>query len=349
MAEKMEKVLSEREESVLDVIVQDYVAAAEPSGSRTISKKSGLLLSPATIRNVLADLEEKGLVTQPHTSSARIPTDTGYRYYVDHLIRLFQLSGEEKEEIEKKLDVLTGTFEEVASLTSKILSSLSSELSVVLSPRFNQGVFKRLNIVEIADKKVMLLLTIESGLINSIMVEAETRFTPSALQDAVEFLNARLGGRKLSEIECNLKEMVRTDDAGKLGIVRLFTEKAADLFNFPEGRALFADGALGLLQQPEFTDKDALTAIIELIESKKVLIHLLDQREPREGVLVTIGEENKEGELKSYSIVTSTYNIKDDRGTLGVIGPTRMAYPKLISVVDYTAKVLSRKLSGKER
>lgn len=345
----MEKTLTDREESVLSLIVQDYVAQAEPSGSRIISKKGGLLLSPATIRNVISDLEEKGLVTQPHTSAGRIPTDKGYRYYVDNLIKLFALTDQEKEGIERKIEVLSGSFDEVASLASKVLSSVSSELGVILSPRFRQGVFKRLTIAEIAEKRVMLILTIESGLINSLMVEAETRLGAGELQAAAEFINERLSGRKLAEIEKNLAEMVFTDDSRTIGIVRIFTENAADLFSFPDSRSLFADGARELLLQPEFTDQRKVEAIVEFLENKKMLIHVLDQRELKDGVLVTIGAENEAGQFKSYSIVTSNYNIREDKGTLGVIGPTRMPYPKLISVVDYTAKMLSRKLSNMEK
>ncbi|OGS33268.1 MAG: heat-inducible transcription repressor HrcA [Elusimicrobia bacterium RIFOXYB2_FULL_49_7] len=344
----MEKVLSEREESVLSAIVQDYVTAAEPAGSRLISKSSGLMLSPATIRNVVADLEEKGMVSQPHPSAGRIPTDVGYRYYVDHLIRLFELSNQEKGLLEEKLDHIVGSFEEVAAMASKVLSSMSRELGVILTPRLGQGIFRRLNILEISGKRIMLVLTIESGLINSIMVEAESVHPPEELQAAANFINERLGGRKIAEIELKLKEMIYSEDEKTLGIVRLFLNNARDLFTFPEARSLFADGASQLLIQPEFSDKQRIEAIIELIENKKMLIHLLDSRECRDGIWVTIGGENEAGEFKSYSLVTSSYRVNEDKGTLGVLGPTRMAYPKLISVVDYTAKILTRKFSGKE-
>jgi heat-inducible transcriptional repressor len=338
-----EKVLTDREACVLSTIVQDYVLQAEPAGSRAISKKSGLALSPATIRNIVSDLEERGYVDQPHTSAGRMPTDKGYRYYVDHLIGMAGLSSLEKEAIERQYEQVSGGFEEIARATCRMLASLSSELGVVLSPRFYSGTFRRLNIVEIAEKRVMLVLSIETGLINTLMVEAETAFPARELEAAAGFLNERLSGKKLSDIEKNLNEMVRTDDEKKTGIIRLFVEHSDQLFKFPEDKILVTNGTTNMLGQPEFLDKARLETIIELIEDKKVLVHLFDGRKLREGVFVTIGGENEEGRFKSLSIVTSSYSLQNISGTLGVLGPTRMPYPKLISLVDYVAKVISQK------
>jgi len=336
--------LSEREAIILNAIVRDYVVTAEPTGSRTISKQGEVNLSPASIRIILADLEEKGMVSQPHTSAGRIPTDKGYRFYVDNLVDLAELSNQEKEGIESQIEMAANGFEEVANVTCRMLSSLSQELGVVLAPRFYEGLFRKLEIVEIADNKTMLILSIKSGLVNTIMVEMKTEYKGEVLQNACEFINERLSGKKLSDIKGNLQELIQTDDEAKLGIVRMFTQNAEDRFNFSDDKTIHTGGATQLLVQPEFSEKDRLEAVVEMVENKNTLIHLFDKRDLKKGVFVTIGGENSHGELSSYSVVTSSYTVGNVRGTLGIVGPTRMPYPKLISVVDYTAKVLSKKL-----
>ncbi len=338
--------LTDREETVLGTIIRDYMVMASPEGSRMLSKKSGLDLSPASIRNIVSDLEEKGYVEQPHTSAGRIPTDKGYRYYVDYLIQLSELTGQEKESIEMQFDVKTGSFEAVAAVTSRILSSLSHQLGLVLSPRFYNGVFRKLSVIEVAEKKLMLVLTIESGLVNSIVVEVEFTFSSAEISVAVDFINQRLSGRKLSDIEQYLSEMMHTDDKEKVGIIRLFTDNYSDLSNFPIDKIIHLSGTSNIIGQPEFEKKKNIEAVIELLENKEMLIHILENKNLKAGVNVTIGHENPEESLSSYSLVSSNYQVGDVTGALGVIGPKRMVYHKLIPVVSYTAGILSKKYSS---
>jgi heat-inducible transcriptional repressor len=335
--------LTERERKVLSTIIRDYLVMAEPEGSRVLSRKSGLDLSPASIRNILSDLEEKGLVEQPHTSAARVPTDKGYRYYVDYLIELSELSGEDKSMISRQFETLPGGFEAVAAAASRILSSLSHQLGLVLSPRLNTGAFRRLSVMEVAEKRLMLVLTIESGLVNSIMVELEMELPATELQSAVDFINQRLAGRKLADIQQNLAEMVYTDDKEKVGTIRLFLDNYESLSDFPLDKIIHLSGTTNILGQPEFGRKEDLEAVIELMEDREMLVHVLDKRKLKEGVYVTIGGENTDGQFRSYSIVSSSYNVGGVTGALGIIGPRRMAYPKLIPVVGYTAELLSKK------
>jgi len=337
------EILTEREQCILGTIIREYMIMALPEGSRMLSKKSGLDLSPASIRNIVSDLEERGYVEQPHTSAGRIPTDKGYRYYVDNLIELSELTGEEKENIDSQFDMKAGSFEALAGVTSKVLSSLSHQLGLVLSPRVHNGVFGRLSVIEMAEMRLMLVLTIESGLVNSIMVEVETQFTQRELQAAVEFINQRLCGRKLSDIESSLAETMRTDDKDKIGVIRLFVDNYENLSDFPVDKIIHMSGTQNILGQPEFEKKEDLEAIIELMENKEMLVHLLDKRKLKEGVYVTIGGENDDGHFNSYSIVSSRYQIGDVTGALGIIGPKRMVYPKLIPVVAYAAQTLSKK------
>ena len=335
--------LSERERTILSTIIRDYLVMAEPEGSRVLSRKSGLDLSPASIRNIVSDLEDKGLVEQPHTSAARVPTDKGYRYYVDYLVELSELTGEEKGKIEKQCESAPGGFESVAAATARILSSLSHQLGLVLSPRMYTGVFRKLSILEVAEKKLMMVLTIESGLLNSIMVEVETELPAEGLKAAVDFINQRLAGRKLADIQLHLAEMIFTDDQEKIGTIRLFVDKYQSLSDFPVDKIIHLSGAANILGQPEFGKKEEIEAIVELMEDKEMLIHLLDKRKLKEGVYVTIGGENTDGQFRSYSIVSSSYNVGGVSGAVGIIGPRRMAYSRLIPVVGYTAEVLSKK------
>ncbi|MFH0918924.1 MAG: heat-inducible transcriptional repressor HrcA [Fibrobacterota bacterium] len=338
-----QNILTERESTILDTIVRDYVVMAEPEGSRAISRKSGLELSAATVRNVISDLAEKGFVEQLHTSAGRIPTDKGYRYYVDHLIELSELSNEEKDSIEKRYDLAAGSFEELAGITSRILSGLSRQLGLVLSPRLHNGVFRRLSIVEVAEHRLLLVLAVESGLINTIIVEVRTAFSSRELQAAAEFINSRLSGRMLEDIQAHLPEMMHTDDPEKIGVIRLFLDRFEDLSNFPVDKILHLSGASHILEQPEFGKKEDVEAVIELMENKEMLVHLLDKRKQREGVYITIGGENADGGFRSYSIVSSRYTIGGVPGAVGIIGPRRMPYPKLIPVVSYTAEVLAKR------
>jgi heat-inducible transcriptional repressor len=335
--------LSEREQTILATLVRDYVVMAEPEGSRAISRNSGLDLSPATIRNVISDLAEKGFVEQLHTSAGRIPTDKGYRYYVDHLIELSELSSTEKESIEQKYDLTAGSFEELAGVTSRILSSLSRQLGLVLTPGLQNGVFRKLSLLEVAENRLMLVLTVDSGFVNTIMVEVKSAFSSLELQRASEFINERLSGRRLSDIQAHLPEMIYTDDREKIGVIRLFIDHFDSLSVFPVDKILHLSGTSNILEQPEFLKKENLEAIIELMENKEMLVHLLDKRKLREGVYITIGGENTDGDFKSYSIVSSRYTIGNVVGTVGIIGPRRMPYSKLIPVVSYTAQVLSKK------
>ncbi|MBL8028565.1 MAG: heat-inducible transcription repressor HrcA [Fibrobacteres bacterium] len=335
--------LNDREQKVLETIVRDFMVMGEPEGSRAISRKSGLELSPASIRNVISDLEEKGFVEPLHTSSGRVPTDKGYRFYVDNLVEMSILSNEQKDKIEQQVEATAGSIDEIARATSRILSSLSKQLGLVLSPRFDSGIFHRLTVAEVSEKRYVLVLAIESGLVNTVVAEVESPIGRNELEDAVAFINQRLSGRKLLDIQKHLAEMIYTDDSNKLGLVRLFIRNYENLSAFPVDKILHLAGTGNIINQPEFIRKENLEAVIELVENKEMLIHLFENRKNHNGVYVTIGAENSDGELKAYTILSAKYTIGGEAGALGIIGPRRLEYPRIIPMIDYAARMISRK------
>ncbi len=334
--------LDTRQHAILEAIVQEFISHALPVGSRSISKKEAINLSPATIRNVMSDLEEIGFIKQPHTSAGRIPTDMGYRYYVDYLMKQVTLAEEEKEIINSSI-IQSNEVEEVLEYASRALGKVTKQLGIALSPKFEEGVFKKMEIVKISANRMLLVLELKSGVVKTITAEMNTELDNSKISIISNILNERLSDKKISDIQETLQE--RLESIGNkefLGTIRLFVPSIKHLFDVTARQKLHTGGIPIILSQPEFIDKTGIEAIIELLENKNTLIHTLSGRNNERGTCITIGGENNEGDFSSFSIVTSNYTVGNTSGTLGVIGPTRMPYPKLVSAIDYTVKVLEQ-------
>lgn len=338
---EQKKQLNDREHAILSAIVYKYILDAEPVSSRALSKQTGLGLSPASIRNVMSDLEEKGYLKQPHTSAGRIPTDEGYRRYVDSLSHLEELSAQEKQSIKSSVAHVRDV-DEVLSVTSQALGRVTHQLGLALSPRFVDGRFEKLDFISLSDRKVLLVLALQSGIVRSLVVEMESDLSPGKLATICAVLNERFAGLTVAEIQTSLSERMSGMyfDEKTMGVIRLFIPSIEHLFENTLQTHLHTSVMPVALHQPEFLDRSMLSAIMELVGDSKVLIHLLDRRKKENRVSITIGGENEDGQFKSFSIVTSDYRIGSMVGTLGVIGPTRMPYPKLISAVDYTARIV---------
>ncbi len=333
--------LNDREQAILGAIVQQYVVNAEPVSSRNLSKHAGMGLSPASIRNVMSDLEEKGFLRQPHTSAGRVPTDDGYRYYVDSLAGIEDLSAQEKQTIGTAVAHVSDV-EEILGVTSQALGKVTHQLGIALSPRFGDAIFEKFDFVALAQRRVLLVLALQSGIVRSMVVETESDLGSDKLATICSILNERFAGQKIAEIQASLAQRVAGADLDEkwVGAIRLFIPAIEHLFENTIQTRLHASAAPVVLRQPEFADRSMFGAIMELLENETVLIHLLSRRGKEDGVTITIGGENEGGQFKSFSIVTSNYHIGSMTGTLGIIGPTRMPYPKLISAVDYTARVI---------
>jgi heat-inducible transcriptional repressor len=338
--------LSYRENEVLGLILKNFISTAEPSGSRLLSRMGSLGLSPASIRNIMFDLEEQGYLSQPHISAGRQPTDKGYRHYVNYLMQLESLTAQEQHLIQEAVDRYSAFSDSLLNILAKVVASVSRQLGVVLAPRFQEGIFHRIHFVPVAEGKVMVVLTIGSGLANTLILEMESRLKADDLQKAANYINEKLGGQRLQDLSGRIGETLQEPPAEvPTALVRLFVENAEYLFKFPVSQEIFIDGTTQIMAQPEFQGEKSVRAIIELIEERELLIHCFEQEERRKGVCVTIGAENQEGQLKPYSIVTAQYRIGEVEGALGVMGPTRMPYNKLVPLVEYTSQILSEHFS----
>lgn len=337
--------LSPREESVLEALIRHYITTADPVGSRTISNRYMQDLSPATVRNVMQDLEEIGLVEQPHISAGRVPTDKGYRLYVDSLLKPEKLTSEERENIRKQIHLDFAAVEEILSQTSKVLGQVSMELGVAIAPRFEQGILTRVELIPVAEKKIMIVLAVKSGLVRTILVEAELSLQENLIEETRQVLNEKLCGLTLGQVRKTVSERLRDTKVGDARLIRLFLESTDEILKAVEIDQVHLGGAQNVLNQPEFQNPEKLQNFIRLMEEKKLLAELVSSHRLKEGITITIGTESEKGEMASLSVVTSAYQAGKVKGTIGVIGPTRMPYSKLISIVDYTAQALSQVLS----
>ena len=346
MAQREREQLSDREQQILRIVVDSFIRTGSPVGSRTLARQYPIGLSPASIRNTMSDLEEMGLLDHPHTSAGRVPTESGYRLYVDDLMGIPHLPPEDQEILVTEMNRLAREGDEVWREGSRLLGQLSNLLGVVLTPKLSTGVFKRLDVVPLSSTRAMFVISIVSGLVKTIVLEVDFELGTTALDRVVSMLNERLSGLTLEEIRKTLVERVRglpDDQSGLVGVVMknvdiLFDEVA-------EARRLTYSGTQNILTQPEFQEPAEVMRMIDLLERKDIIVHLIErpatESDDGDGVSVRIGAENEEQEAARYSIVTAEYRIGQASGSIGVIGPTRMDYARMIALVEQMGRLLS--------
>ena len=332
--------LSEREQRVFLSIVQSFVATAEPVGSRYLAKKFELNLSPSSIRNVMNDLEEMGLVEQPHTSAGRIPTNSGFREYVNNLGIAPELNFAEKKSIVQRLSMVSQDVDLISDRASQVLSDISSQLGIVLSPRFDNGIVDRIDLVQISENRILFVLEIRSGLAKSVMVEIEDDIPGGLLEATVRLLNERLCGLTVQELKLSMIERFSDIEKDSREIIKMIGKRAIGVVNSDSLKSFHLAGIKDVMSHPEFGTTDRVGTILELIDRKDLLVRVLSDNQ-QEGVSIIIGEENQESLMKHCSVITTTYKYRDAVGTIGVIGPTRMEYDKVIALVQFMADTLS--------
>jgi heat-inducible transcriptional repressor len=334
--------LTEREHLVLEAIVRNYILKAEPTSSRYLSRQSGFDLCSASIRNVMSDLEERGYISHPHTSAGRIPTDIGYRYYVDRLMAFTELPDEKKRQIRNALiTVDPSDLHVLLEAASRALSRSTNQLGVILSPRLNAGVLRQLYIIQIGENRFVLNIAFDVGFVKTMLLEFETEIPHERLECACRILTSKFKGKTLSDM-CTAADTAAWDDVPDfdLGAVRLLVPSIRKMMRNEEAGKVFTEGQTNILLQPEFFDRERVGAVIEILEEKNLLMHLFQTMGDEDRVVVSIGGENSEGQLASFSVIKTSYTMGNMTGSLGVIGPKRMPYPLLISAVKYTAGVL---------
>lgn len=343
----MEAGLSKRDRTVLQSLVQTYVVTAAPVGSRTICRRYHLGLSPATVRNTMMDLEEMGYLWQPHTSAGRVPTDKGYRFYVDTLMSLEELSQEEKDRIRARVEALIKErgVEEILEQIAKVIADISLQLGVVLSPQFERGILHKIELVSLTERKFLLVLTIRSGLVKTMVMSVQSRIKPDEMAETARILNERLSGLTVGEIRRSIKDRMRSASRGASDLIRLFVEEAEELFDFATPENLHVGGTTHMLDQPEFRELRNIAPLMELLEERAPILDLLEERIDRESPYITIGAENSPDPMQVCSLLTSRYRVGNVAGVIGIMGPTRMPYSRLVALVTYMAELTSELLN----
>lgn len=336
--------LSEREKQVLYNLITHYIGSADPVGSRVIANRFRMGLSSATIRNTLQDLEELGLVEQPHTSAGRIPTDLGYRVYVDFLLKPNQLTQVEKEAIRDAVLKEGRSVDAILGQTSRVLGDITKELGVTIAPRFEEGVLKRLELIPITSERIMVVVVVRSGLARSVIIEIEAAISESSLREVEAVLNERLVGLTLGEIRRTISD--RLADVSKGGrLVKLLLDSENKIWTDLAPENIRIAGVDHLLKQPEFSDLGKISELVKILENGHLLNDFLKDAHDA-GLVILIGSENKYADIMKCSLVASSYRIGKITGAIGIIGPTRMPYSKLVSVVEHTARTITEVLSG---
>ena len=338
--------LNKREQKILMLIIDEFVEIALPVSSSSLCKRHDLGFSSATVRNVMVDLENKGLIFQPHVSAGRIPTDSGYRIYVDSLMSVGKLSPSERRNVLRKLKKVSNDVNQILEKASKILSEISNQLGIVLLPRYYEGIFRKLELVPISTCRTLLVIQIKSGLVKTIMLELDFEISREILEATSSVLNERLHGLRLSEIKKSINNRLKNVSIGHTSLIDYFRSSVEELFDFDNWEDYYFGGARNILRQPEFTRVSKFDNLMEILENKPNMIQFLDGLSDKQPIKISIGKEISEKKLSSFSVVTSNYQIGNVRGIIGIIGPTRMDYSRMVSIVNYMSQAISNTASN---
>jgi len=337
--------LSERSREIFRRIVDGYVATGEPVGSRTLSRMLGQNLSPATIRNVMADLEDAGLLYAPHTSAGRLPTEAGLRLFVHGLLEIGRLGEDERRNIESLCVARGKSLSQALEEATAALSGLSHCAGLVVVPKQDRPL-KHLEFVHLGSGRALVVLVTEDGLVENRVIEMPVGLPPSALVSASNYLNARLVGRTIEEARIAIEAEVRSNQAQLDELTsRLVATGLASWAGGGEGSALIVRGQANLLEDvTALADLERLRALFEMLETRETMLRLLDASKQGEGVQIFIGAESQLFGVAGCSMIIAPYQNSREQivGAIGVIGPTRINYARIIPMVDYTAKVIGR-------
>ncbi len=335
--------LDQRAQILLKTLVEHYISDGQPVGSRTLSKCSGLDLSPASIRNVMSDLEEMGFIASPHTSAGRIPTPQGYRLFVDTLLTVQPLQHTEILRLENKLQ--SPDPQELIDATANLLSELTRFAGVVMIPRRRSVAFRHLEFVPLSEKRILLIIVAADGNVQNRIVMAERAFTHSELTEAANFFNQHFSGQTFDEVRLKLNAELRQMQSDITRLMAAAIETGNRINNDDDGLVLAGESKLFNVTDLS-SNITSLRKLFEVFENRTSLLQLLDNSQRAEGVQIFIGGESGYSPLDECSMVTAPYDVDGEVvGTLGVIGPTRMAYERVIPIVDITARLLSNALS----
>ncbi len=336
--------LNERSREIFRVIVDGYVATGDPVGSRTLSRRLGQNLSPATIRNVMADLEEAGLLYAPHTSAGRLPTEAGLRLFVHGLLEIGRLAEDEQRSIESLCAARGKSLSQALEEATSALSGLSHCAGIVVVPK-QERPLKHLEFVHLGPGRTLVVRVTEDGLVENRGIELPLGLPPAALIAASNYLNSRLIGRTIEEAQAEIVEEIASNKAQLDELTSKLVAAGLASWAGGEGSALIVRGQANLLEDvTALTDLERLRALFEMLETRETMLRLLDASKQGEGVQIFIGAESHLFGITGCSVVIAPYHNSREQivGAIGVIGPTRLNYARIIPMVDYTAKVIGR-------
>ncbi|MGQ9570583.1 MAG: heat-inducible transcriptional repressor HrcA [Thermodesulfovibrionales bacterium] len=340
------KMLDERSKKILCAVVQDYINLNYPVGSRTVARKYSLGISPATIRNIMADLEEMGFLKQPHTSAGRIPTDMGYRFYVDSLISEKRYRDRELlKDLYTRLEDLKDNIDTLFSETTRTISMLSQYLGVAMSTKPDIFTLKKVKLFQYSQGVVLITLFTDEGIIKNKFVSLDLDFSQKDFNKISDYLNSEFSGHTINEIR---RKILYEMSKEKMMWDKLISEaiKICQRAFFSLQCELFISGLSSVLELPDFADLQKIKELSRAIEEKHAIIKLLDKLSELDGVQIIIGSENSIGEMKDFSVIVSACRDEDKTvGAIGIVGPTRMNYSKAISIVDTAARFITKILT----
>jgi len=340
--------LEERTKQILTSVINEYVLTAEPVGSRKLAKKYNINLSSATIRNVMSDLEDLGLLHQPHTSAGRIPTEKALRFYVNSILKVKDLKLREKDRIRKRYQFSELETSDIIKQTSEVLSVLSHQMSIISAPKIIGTVLKHIEFIKISTNRILVIFVSQSGFVQNRIVVDQEDISQDELDKYTNYLGDILVGISLEEVREKLDEEMQKE---KIAYDQLLS-KALQLSKKALGEELepelYMGGKINLFESPEFSEVGRMKTLLQALEEKNLLLTLLDKTMDAEGVQIFIGSEVQLSDMQTLSIITSPYRQgKNVVGALGIIGPTRMDYLKLIPIVEYSAQLVTEFLNAK--
>ncbi|MFD2172139.1 heat-inducible transcriptional repressor HrcA [Tumebacillus lipolyticus] len=340
--------LTDRQKIILQVLIDDYILTAEPVGSRAISKRPDMSISPATIRNEMSDLEELGYLEQPHTSAGRVPSQKGYRFYVDHLLNLASAPDDDPHGLRVEFLQRIDQMEQVVQQAATILSSLTNYTSIVLGPKVSTAKLRQIQLVPLQDRKAVAIIVMDNGHVENRMVTIPEGIAVESVQHYIELLNRKLVGVSMPELKMRLHREIATE-------LKRYSEQfesAMTLFDqMVEGQEsdlskVYLGGTTKILNQPEFRNVEKLKPLLDLFEHTEDLVRLVDPFGLKPGIQIRIGQENEHETIHNCSLITASYSIDGKPvGTIGVLGPTRMDYGRTIAVIRGLANNLSSLLT----
>ena len=338
--------MDDRKKRILQAVTDDYINTAEPVGSRTIARKYDLGISPATIRNEMADLEESGYLEQPHVSAGRIPSQKGYRFYVDFIMQAKDISQEEKVRIRRRLEERKRELDLITEETARILAQLSSYASFVLSPVSKAAILKRLELVQVDPHLALVVLVVDPGFVRTHLVMTERQLRPDQLAQINAYLNSRLRDIPLSKIGVSLLKEITAELKEYSNFLDAILEALVQLLERKQEEAVFTDGQINILEQPEFREVENAKRVFDLLAEDDTVQELLLDTMNAGNIRIVIGRESSHPNMDICSVVSAPYEVDGvPVGAIGVLGPTRMHYAKVVVIVELVAGHLGEILS----